>query len=76
MGGKLTKLLKMLDPLDDTEENRFALFEPDDIKGFGPAAVLIELKGAQYWIPYGQLRAEGGELYATKWILDQKGIEL
>jgi hypothetical protein len=76
MPGQLAKLLKLVDSIADSERDRFVEFDPDDIKAIGPAAVLIALKGEEHWLPFSQLRAEDGQLYASTWILDKKGIEL
>lgn len=76
MPERMKKLLAAIDDLDQTEEHKFTEFDPDDIKAQGPAAVLIEWKGEEHWLPFSQLRKDDQQLYASAWILEKKGIEV
>jgi hypothetical protein len=75
--GPLQKLLERLEPFDSVVEGRkYSELDPDGVKAFGASAVLIELKGDEHWLPYSQLRDDNGQLMASDWILEQKGIEV
>lgn len=72
----MDKLFKQLSELGSHEESKFEPLDPDEIKGFGEGAVLIELRVEEYWLPYSQLRYDDEQLYASKWNLEKKGIEV
>jgi hypothetical protein len=72
----LRELLKKLNDLTDADRRRFVEFDPDDLKATTAAAALFDWKGEDHWIPFSQLRNEDGQLYASTWILEQKGIEI
>lgn len=78
MSGHLKKLLANLEELNDDTDNvaTFQDFDPDDIKAVTGAATLVEYKGAQYWLPFSQLRKLDDQILASDWILKQKGIEV
>lgn len=75
VGEKMSSLLNRLSELGELK-GRFLELDPDDVIALSDAAVQIELRGKTYWLPYSQLRDHEGQLYASKWILDQKGIEV
>lgn len=76
MPNNLDNLVDMVDHLEDSDRRKYSALDPDDVKALGPAAALIELKGREVWLPYSQLRDNDGQLCASNWILEQKGIEV
>jgi len=70
--------LSHVDLITERDEHRYS-----DIPGFDgdiidvrPKALCLILEGTPTWFPISQLRqaGDGQSLYASKWILEQKGL--
>ncbi len=77
MANKLSSLIEKIDELTDAEERDFdeIPYFIGEVEAIGEkAALLICGRHGKVWLPLKHLRTVGTDVYASKWILAQRGM--
>jgi hypothetical protein len=69
---EIDKLVEYIAELDD--DRGFGEFPGEKLLRVSGAAALFMVGDKQLWFPFKTLRHLDGEIYASDWILEQKGL--
>lgn len=69
------ELIEKIEEYDDDKAQGYQELTFDSVKVLpGHEAAKFQINGEVVWIPYSQMVHLDGEIYATNWILEKKGL--